>query len=246
MLILWIRLPRECLKCGWWYPNLLLLGVSAGDIMTGLRLVREASSSVKGYVEAGCSGHLGDPALVSQIPIRFPGENPSASLGTRSVSPLVTAGWVGERQQHRCLRSSSHWPLPGLDKPVQTQGYGGLLPDPHWLGQKCEVRHLEITCGPVGVPGFLKLCHQCVLQPWNCQGKQNSFHKKNEIEDLSLLGFGGWSFFSHDNPSTYYFIWEGFCISVLDFYIHILKANKCLPNLDTWPCNTSGVFGGKE
>lgn len=54
-------------------------------VMTALHLAEDISSPVEGCVEAGCSGRLGNPGLVSGTPIRFLGENPSASLGAHSV-----------------------------------------------------------------------------------------------------------------------------------------------------------------
>ena len=86
---------------------------STVGMMTSCAGAKEASSPMKGPVEAGCSGRLGNPALVSQTPIRFLGENPSASLGTHgsprppslvsaginicvcAASPFLTPAWVG-------------------------------------------------------------------------------------------------------------------------------------------------------
>ena len=82
-------------------------------------LAREASSPMQGFVEAGCSGSLGNPTLVSQTPIRFPGENPSSSLGAHSAPPPpIGCSW----QQHLCLRSFSLLDLClSRDKSPQTQ-----------------------------------------------------------------------------------------------------------------------------
>ena len=73
------------LGCAWWSPNVPNVGsFPRWGMMTSCAGAKEASSPMKGSVEAGCSGRLGNPALVSQTPVRFPGEYPSASLGTYS------------------------------------------------------------------------------------------------------------------------------------------------------------------
>lgn len=108
---------------------------STVGMMTSCAGAKEASSPMKGPVEPGCSGRLGNPALVSQTPIRFPGENPSASLGAHS-SPrppsLVSAG------SNICVCAASPlltpaWVATDLCRPRVKEV---LSPDPHQLGKK--------------------------------------------------------------------------------------------------------------
>lgn len=86
--------PLNIWDVGGWYPNLLRLRVSGGGHNGGLVLGRGGILSCRGWVEAGCWGRLGNPALVSQTPIRVPEENPSASLGAHS-DPPIGYSWVG-------------------------------------------------------------------------------------------------------------------------------------------------------
>lgn len=212
--------------------------------MRALCLAQEASWPVQGCVGAGCSCRLGNPALVSQTPIRLPGEKASAPWErTACLPPSVCTRWVKLRLQHLCLRTSSSltpaWVSTNIRRPrvmeVNRQT-SATLGTKHGKVRRHSERTDHLGSHVFGVSSFLKLCHQVFLGPRSCQGKQNPvFTTKAKRKDLPLLRSVGCSF-ARDYPSRVVTLPEKVFIyrAWIFVYRQVLNARRYLPDLDEW------------
>lgn len=83
------------------------------------------------------------------------------------------------------------------------------------------------------------LSTHCFSEVLSSPGPRPQGVSENEIlfseqkQRVVLVRFCGVHFPNgHDNPRGNNFTWEDFYTSVLDFYMNVVKGNRCLSNLD--------------